>query len=120
MRLPERAAQLWPILALAGRNRQVLAYEIVSDLTGVPRQGLGQLLEPVQSFCIEQKLPLLTILVISEDTGLPGTGFVAAQAMPKTQMCVFGFNWLGHGTPSPEEFGEAVKKTPSNAVTLES
>jgi hypothetical protein len=29
MTVIERAAQIWPVLALAARNRQVLTYEIV-------------------------------------------------------------------------------------------
>ena len=47
MRASERAAQIWSVLALAARNRQVLTYPIVSKLIGVPYAGLGQLLEPI-------------------------------------------------------------------------
>src|SRR5205823_14901383 len=41
MKASERAAQLWAVLALAARNRQVLTYDLVAQLTGVARQGLG-------------------------------------------------------------------------------
>jgi hypothetical protein len=116
MKISERAAQAWSVLALAARNRQVLTYDIVSKLIGVPRQGLGKVLEPIQSLCLLEKLPPLTILVVSEESGLPGTGFIAAQDIPKTQMDVFAYGWLEHGAPSPEQFDEAVKKMPSNGV----
>lgn len=116
MRIPERASQLWSLLAFAARNRQVLTYDIVSKLTGVPRPGLGQLLEPIQSYCLIKELPPLTILVVSEDTGLPGTGFIAAQDVPKTQMNVFSYDWLEHAAPSPDQFAEAVRKMPSNGL----
>jgi hypothetical protein len=89
---------------------------MVSRLTGVPRPAVGGFLAPIQDFCLRHKLPPLTILVVSEETGLPGAGFIAAQDMPKTQMEVFAFDWLGHAAPSPEafelSFGEAKKQTP--------
>ena len=116
MKVSERAAQIWSVLALAARNRQVLTYDIVSKLIGVPRQGLGQSLEPIQSYCLLKKLPPLTILVVREDTGLPGTGFVAAADIPKTQITVFAHDWLAKGAPSPEDLDKAVSKMPSNGV----
>jgi hypothetical protein len=67
----ERAAQIWSVLALAARNRQVLTYSIVGNLIGVPARGLGHLLEPIQSYCLLNRLPPLTILVVSEEDGMP-------------------------------------------------
>jgi len=114
----ERAAQIWSALALAAKNRQILTYDMFSKLTGVPRHGLGQLLEPIQSYCLVHNLPPLTILVVSEETGMPGAGFIAAQDIPKTQQQVFGFDWLEHGAPSPDQLQEAVNNRPSNGVQL--
>lgn len=114
MKKSERAAQIWTALALAASNRQVLTYDILSKITGVPRPGLGQLLEPIQSYCLVQELPPLTILVVSQDTGLPGAGFIAAQDIPKTQQRVFKFDWVGHGAPSVEQLENAVSQKPSN------
>lgn len=92
----DRAAQLWPLLALAARNRQVLTYDIVSRLTGVPRPAVGGFLGPIQDYCLHHNLPPLTILVVSEESGLPGVGFIAARDIPKKQAEVFAFDWLGH------------------------
>jgi len=103
-------------LALAARNRQILTYPLVSRLIGVPQAGLGQLLEPIQSYCLLHKLPPLTILVVSSDTGMPGSGFVAASDIPKTQQDVFDFDWLAHGAPSAELLADALVKVPSNGV----
>jgi hypothetical protein len=114
MRVPERAAQIWSVLAWAAHCRQALTYDIVSKLIGVPRQGLGQLLEPIQSYCLVNQLPPLTILVVRGDTGLPGTGFTAAQDIPRTQLEVFSYDWLEHGAPSPEQLEDAVRQQPSN------
>ena len=75
MEVSERAAQIWSVLAWAATNRQVLSYSILGKLIGVPARGLGHLLEPVQLYCLLHGLPPLTILVVSEDTGLPSSGF---------------------------------------------
>lgn len=115
MSAAERAAQIWPALALAARNRQILTYEIVGRLIGVPARGLGHLLEPIQSYCLLKDLPPLTILVVQEGTGLPGAGFSAASAdeLSKKQLEVFGFDWLQHGAPTPDQLASAVQERPS-------
>jgi hypothetical protein len=112
----------WPILAslailaLAAKSRQVLTYDIVAKLVGVPRQGLGQVLDPIQSYCMMEGLPPLTILVVREDSGLPGAGFIAAADIPKTKIAVFAYDWLERGAPSPDALERAVAKMPSNGV----
>jgi len=112
----ERACQIWGILAWAARNRQSMTYGHLGKLIGVPNAGLGQLLEPIQSFCIQEKLPPLTVLIVQQDTGLPGSGFTGAPAseFAKAQMEVFEYDWLGHGNPQPERLEAAVQKHPSN------
>ncbi|NLS96643.1 MAG: hypothetical protein GXX96_31290 [Planctomycetaceae bacterium] len=112
----ERAAQIWSILALASWNRQVLTYNLVAKLTGVARVGLGHCLEPIQSYCLLKELHPLTILVVSEKSGMPGVGFIAAQDIPRTQQQVFSFDWVAHGCPPPEVFERAVRERPSNGV----
>jgi hypothetical protein len=112
----QRAAQIWAVLALAARNRQVLTYEIVGRLIGMPRQGLGRMLEPIQSYCLVNHLEPLTILVVSEQTGLPGDGFVAAADIPATQQRVFAFDWMEYGCPSPQDLQNAVEQQPSNGI----
>ncbi len=112
----ERAAQIWAVLAWAAKNRQTLTYGQVASLIGVPTAGIGQLLEPIQSYCLVSELPPLTILVVQQDSGLPGSGFTGATASEfgKAQMEVFAFDWLKHGNPQPEKLEEAVQKRPSN------
>jgi hypothetical protein len=116
MNTTERAAQLWSLLALAAHNRQVLTYSLVAQLTGVARVGLGQCLEPIQSYCLVHGLPPLTILVVSDKSGMPGVGFIAAHDIPRSQQEVFKYDWLGRGAPAPEEFEIAVRERPSNAI----
>jgi len=112
----ERACQIWGILAWAAKNRQSITYGHLSKLIGVPAAGLGQLLEPIQSFCILEKLPPLTILVVQQDSGLPGSGFAGAKAseFAKAQMEVFELDWLNYGNPQPEKLEQAVQRHSSN------
>ncbi len=78
MKREERAQQLWSVLALAASHRQVLTYDIVARLTGVVRPSVGDFLRLIQQFCTENHLLALTSIVVSEETGLPWDGFIAA------------------------------------------
>lgn len=113
----ERASQIWAVLAWAARNRQSLTYSQVSALIGVPRAGLGQLLEPIQSYCMVHGLPPLTVLVVQQESGMPGSGFTGASAgdLAKAQMGVFAEDWLARRNPNPEALEEAALKISSAA-----
>ncbi|RKT43841.1 hypothetical protein [Thiocapsa rosea] len=112
----ERASQIWAVLAWAARNRQTVTYVMLARLIGVPAAGLGQLLEPIQSYCLIWDLPPLTILVVKQESGLPGAGFTGASAsdLARKQMEVFAFDWLEHGNPQPGKLEAAVHDWPSN------
>ncbi len=115
MQSHERAAQIWPLLAFAAKNRQVMTYDLVGKLIGVPRQALAKLLEPIQSYCLLKKLPPLTVLVVNA-TGRPGGGFIAAQDIPEAQQNVFRYDWLEEVKPTPEALMEAVQQLPSCGI----
>jgi hypothetical protein len=116
MKAHERAAQIWPTLALAARNRQVLTYGMLAKLISVPTVGLGQLLEPIQSHCLLSGVPPLSAIVVSAETGLPGTGFIAAEDVPREQMRVFAFDWLAFGCPTSDTLATSVTRLPSNGI----
>jgi hypothetical protein len=113
MQASERAAQIWSVLALAATHRQILTYDLVAQLTGVARQGLGHILERIQSYCLVKGLPPLTALVVRKDSGLPSFGFTGAADVPSAQAQVFGFDWLRHGCPDPDELEAAKQQRPS-------
>lgn len=115
MKVTERAAQIWPVLALAARNRQTLTYEIVEGLTGQFRAGLGPCLDPIQAYCVIHELPPLTALVVEKGSGIPGTGFTAAADVPHAQAQVFAFDWSAHKCPTAEAFRDAIAETKSQA-----
>ena len=114
MTRPERAQQLWSLLVLAATNRQILTYDIVARATGLVRPSLGDFLRPIQQYCTEQQpqLPPLTSIVVSEDSGLPGVGFIAAADVPAAQSRVFQHRWLDVRAPSAEQFEASYSRAP--------
>jgi len=106
----ERATQVWAVLALAARNRQILTYEILSQLIGVPAHGLANILDHVQRYCMQRGLPPLTSIVVSKSTGLPGEGFITAQDIPRNQGSVFNHDWITTAAPSPDDLETAVRE----------
>ena len=108
----ERAGQLWPLLAFAAHNRQIMTYGLIGQLIGVPAIAVGQTLGPIQSYCKQQKLPGLTSLVVHEHDGLPGEGFTAAELKQvfTEQAKVFGFDWLKTAPPSADRLESAHMK----------
>jgi len=116
MKIPERSAQVWSLLALAATHRQTLTYELVGKLTGMHAAGLGPILEPIQSYCMLNGLPPLSALVVGKSTGLPSPGFVAATDVPREFIRVFEHDWIGTRCPSPEELTAAAQRLPSNGI----
>ncbi len=106
----ERAAQLWAVLVVAARQRQLLTYELAAQACGIPRAAVGGFLAPIQAYCQQQGLPPLTVLVVSEATGLPGEGFIAAADIPGAQAKVFQDAWLSRHAPQPEDLEAAFSK----------
>ena len=116
MKASERSTQIWAVLAWAARSRQNITYSQLAQVTGAFSGGLGAWLEPIQSYCIINKLPPLTVLVVQQETGMPGPGFTGASAedLAKAQARVFAFKWLDHGNPGADKLELAVKQMPSN------
>jgi hypothetical protein len=89
-----------------------LTYDIVARLTGVVRPSIGDFLRPIQQYCTEQGLPPLTSLVVSEQDGLPGQGFIAAADVPTAQVRVFQHAWLATPAPTAEQLEAAYSRAP--------
>lgn len=105
-----RAAQFWPLLVLAARNRQTLTYKTVSKLTGLKTPGIGQALFPIQHYCEAKGLPKLTALVVKEKTGMPGAGLrLRSSELPHVLQEVFSHDWLKHRAPNEEQLKDFDK-----------
>jgi putative restriction endonuclease len=105
--LPLRALQIWQILISAAHNRQILTYGMLAGMLGY--EGAGVLAQPlghIMYYCQQNKLPPLTILVVNQDTGLPGEGLTGAD-LNADRESAFRYDWYSIIPPTPEEFREA-------------
>jgi hypothetical protein len=112
MNREQRAAQLWSVLAVAATNRQIMTYELVGRITGLPPASIGDFLRPIQQYCIEKKLPPLTVLVVGKQDATPGVGFLGADDVPSAQLRVFEYGWTGMQAPGESDLADAYTRAP--------
>lgn len=92
----ENAFKLWEVLTEAAKTEEkLITYGKASAKIGIHPRTLRYSLERVQRFCLESKLPPLTILVVRQDTMRPGQGFVAwdVEDVDVGVATVGGYNW---------------------------
>lgn len=89
-------------------NRQTLTYELLGVRIGIPAFALGNHLGHVMHYCVQQKLPPLTALVVSKETGRPGLGFTATDDPDKAREQVFTYPWLERIPPSADDLKQAA------------
>lgn len=94
VKLEERALQLWSVLVFAAMNQKLVGYAMLADLTNLPNQ-MGSFLAPVADYCNKNNLPQITSIVISQETGTPGT-FYPGKDASADQSKSFVFDWMGH------------------------
>src|SRR6266704_1369966 len=106
---PQRALQVWSLLALASMTRTVLTYEEVSRLTGLPYDS-GNVLGHLYFYCEQHGLPLLPSLVVNKGTGKPSaeTLYDMETITAEHRRC-FAYDWMMHGVPSLSELQDAYK-----------
>jgi hypothetical protein len=110
MKREERAQQLWSIIVLGARNRQMLTHEIVGQACGVPPPSIGDFLRPIQRYCSEEDLPPLTSSIVNKNTGLSGEGFIADENVPLAQIQTFSVDWLSLSAPSAKQFADSYNR----------
>jgi hypothetical protein len=117
MKLEERAVQFWSVLVLAARSQQLLSYTNLSELTGIPREALGTFLGPIAAYCDLHKVPQITSIVVSHETGLPGEFYPnPVQQVSQDQARSFVYDWLAHNRqhkPSSDSFKIQAKSAQS-------
>ena len=113
-----RAQQAWQILTAYvqfGLNREgfgegVITYGKLGHLMGFDGQTAGrQAIKPVRHiyrFCVANDLPLLSVMVVRKDTGLPGWDYMVPdeKALQKIRLKVREQNWFEFRTPTASVF----------------
>lgn len=72
----ERARLAWKVLVAVAKQRTTTTYGALGAQIGVHHRAIRYVLGPIQDYCLESKLPPLTILVVN-GSGRPGSGFIA-------------------------------------------
>lgn len=72
----QRAFFAWSVLVQQAKNGKEITYKQLGDAIGIHHRAVRFVLGLIQDYCMEEKLPPLTILVINQ-TGMPGGGFIA-------------------------------------------
>lgn len=110
MTYPERAAQIWPLLTFCASMRRVVTYQEVGALVGTSPRSVGKCLAPILAYCVLNRKPPLTSLVVTKSTGLPGAGFDAAEDVPGAQAKTFAYDWTSCKVPSSAELEAAQEQ----------
>ena len=105
---PQRALQVWSLLALAAMTRTVLTYEEVADLTGLPNNS-GNVLGYIYYYCVQHELPILSSLVVDKHTGKPSSGLYDNMGIPVEHRRCFDHDWLQQGVPTIEQLETAIE-----------
>jgi putative restriction endonuclease len=116
----ERAYRAWPILTRVAQNGERIKYgELSKELKLRHHRPVKHVLEKIQNYCLDEKLPPLTILVENKK-GIVGKGFIAwdVDDLDTGLQKVYAFNWNEIPNPfefasdgaSPEEISSALTK----------
>jgi hypothetical protein len=105
--LPMRGLQIWQILIAAAHARQTVRYGKLAKMLEYGGAGtLARMLGHVFFWCRDNELPFLTVLVVNQDSGVPGEGFeelTRGLDLNVERERVYDFDWYGLVPPTPEE-----------------
>ena len=107
----ERSVQFWSVLVVAAKAQQVLSYDTLEKITGIPRFGQSKPLGNIYSYCEQNGLPPLTSIVLEQRTGKPADpAFAPPFELAAEHRRVFIFDWVKHGCPKAEQFDQSREK----------
>jgi putative restriction endonuclease len=97
----QRAYNAWPILIDCAAQRKTITYSDLTNKLNLHWRAASHLLGVIQSYCLSERLPPLTILAVSSTTGEPGEGFIAwdVDDLQAGLEQVYDFNWSNIQNP---------------------
>jgi alkylated DNA nucleotide flippase Atl1 len=106
----QRSSQIWSLLITAARGRKCYTYGQIAEILGFGGAGtMAQFLGPIMRLCKDNDWPPLTVLVVNQDTGLPGEGLSTIEEVNADREAVFGFDWFSLEPPQNSDFKEAER-----------
>jgi len=104
----QRSSQIWSLLICAANERKSYTYGDVADILGFGGAGtMAQFLGPIMWLCEDNEWPPLTVLVVNQDTGLPGEGLSTLEEVNEDREAVFSFDWFSLEPPQTTDFDSA-------------
>ncbi len=97
----ERAYRAWDILIhCASQNKKITYKDLASLLNLKHHRPVRYVLDIIQNYCLNEKLPPLTILVVNQ-SGRPGPGFIAwdINNFDEGIKLVYEYNWNNISNP---------------------
>jgi putative restriction endonuclease len=91
----ERAYRAWPILTGCAMKGTTITYGDLAQSLGIHHRAVRYVLGVIQDYCLSEHLPPLTIVVVSQNKGMPGHGFIAwdIDDLQTGLAKVYGYNW---------------------------
>ncbi|HKT32887.1 MAG TPA: HNH endonuclease [Gammaproteobacteria bacterium] len=91
----QRAYFAWPILIKCAKNHRTIQYGALAKKLDIHWRPVRHILDVIQNYCFNEKLPPLTILVVNKGRGIPGKGFIAwdMDDLNADLKKVFSFDW---------------------------
>ena len=105
-----RAQLAWQVLAGAAANRQILTYTLLAERIGMGAGTLSEILGCIMYYCDQNGLPPLTVLVVRQDSGVPGEGLTTLENLGRDREAVFGAKWFEMLPPSAAQFAVAFRR----------
>ncbi len=114
---PKRAVQAWQILVGAAMHRQTLTYNGLSLLMyKKPAAGvMDKVLGHIAYYCIANKLPHLTSIVVGKGRGTPGEDIPTdLKGMDKKREKVYEYDWFNVYPPNSKKLLKVFNEYKSN------
>jgi hypothetical protein len=108
---PYRALQLYQILIGLAYNRQTMTYGQLAEVVGFKGAGVfAAKLGHIMFWCDQEALPPLTVLIVNQETGLPGEGLTTPEDLHSQREEVFNHPWYDLVPPTVAELEAAFQR----------
>jgi putative restriction endonuclease len=124
----ERAFRAWPLLTATAVNRSTITYAELADYLHIHPRPIRYVLAVIQDWCLREKKPPLTILVVSQSRHRPGQGFIAwdVNDLDEGYEQVYSYRWSDLDNPfafaamgaTPEDLAHRLVVTPGVAADV--
>jgi putative restriction endonuclease len=124
----ERAFRAWPALTTAASQGATITYAEIAGRIGIHHRPVRFVLSVIQDYCLTEKLPPLTILVVNQLLHQPGEGFIAwdVDDLAEGYRRVYAYPWNVLDNPfgfaddgaTPEQLARRIIARPEDATAV--